>query len=135
LPPQSKRRAHLDIAINRPAAPARGAGFQTCRIADFQVGKALEITRFAGFETRDTADLEVCATKSSRAPACGNCTTMGGDHAQSHQSTAMEHSRPGPDFRATHIKSSGQRSVDLHLFGPVADEIEICHDDISTYSL
>jgi hypothetical protein len=38
------------------------AGFQTCRIADFQVGKVLGITQFAGLETRDTADLEVCAT-------------------------------------------------------------------------
>jgi hypothetical protein len=50
----------------------RSAGFQTCCIADFQVGKALRITWFAGLETRDTrlrnasprqaADLEVCAT-------------------------------------------------------------------------
>jgi hypothetical protein len=47
---------------NRPDAPARSAGFQTCCIADFPVGKALEITQFAGLETRDTADLEVCAT-------------------------------------------------------------------------
>jgi hypothetical protein len=37
-----------------------GAGFQTCCVADFQVG----ITALppAGLETRDTADLEVCAT-------------------------------------------------------------------------
>jgi hypothetical protein len=38
----------------------RGAGFQTCCIADFQVG--LAALRPAGLETRDTADLEVCAT-------------------------------------------------------------------------
>jgi hypothetical protein len=35
----------------------RGAGFQTCCIADFQVG--LAALRPAGLETRDTADLEV----------------------------------------------------------------------------
>jgi hypothetical protein len=38
----------------------RGAGFQTCCIADFQVGSLA--SRPAGLETRDTADLEVCAT-------------------------------------------------------------------------
>jgi hypothetical protein len=42
--------------------PGRSAGFQTCCIADFQVGKVLENARPAGLETRDTADLEVCAT-------------------------------------------------------------------------
>ena len=51
--------------------PARSAGFQTCRIADFQVGKALGITQFAGLETRDTADLEVCATG-----AVSNCAPV-----------------------------------------------------------
>ena len=35
----------------------RSAGFQTCCAADFQIG-----TPQAGLETRDTADLEVCAT-------------------------------------------------------------------------
>ena len=50
--------------------------FQTCRIADFQVGSAPErddggtIIRPAGLETRDTADLEVdlevCATTRRR---------------------------------------------------------------------
>jgi len=53
---------HLDTAPNLPDAPTRSAGFPTCRIADFQVGKALEITWLAGLETRDTADLEVRAT-------------------------------------------------------------------------
>jgi hypothetical protein len=38
----------------------RSAGFQTCRMADFQVGSAA--LRPAGLETRGTADLEVCAT-------------------------------------------------------------------------
>jgi hypothetical protein len=45
---------------------SRSAGFQTCRVADFQIGGASEVVRSAGLETgletRDTADLEVCAT-------------------------------------------------------------------------
>jgi hypothetical protein len=46
----------------------RSAGFQTCCIADFQVG--FPALRPAGLETRDTADLEVCATLNSHpAPA------------------------------------------------------------------
>ena len=49
-------------------ARRRSAGFQTCRIADFPIGGALRNRarciggRSAGLETRDTADLEVCAT-------------------------------------------------------------------------
>jgi hypothetical protein len=39
-----------------------GAGFQTCCIADFQIGGASEHRALAGLETRDTADSEVCAT-------------------------------------------------------------------------
>lgn len=44
------------------APPNRGAGFQTCRIAGFQTGAAAAVERSAGLETRDTADLAVCAT-------------------------------------------------------------------------
>ena len=40
----------------------RSAGFQTCCVADFQIGGAGEFVSGAGLETRDTADLEVCAT-------------------------------------------------------------------------
>jgi hypothetical protein len=40
----------------------RSAGFQTCCVADFQIGGLCDDMRFAGLETRDTADLEVCAT-------------------------------------------------------------------------
>jgi hypothetical protein len=50
------------------ATPCRSAGFQTCCIADFQVGRALVIVRAAGLETRDTADLEVCATSVAALP-------------------------------------------------------------------
>ena len=39
------------------------AGFLTCRIADFQIGNAEEFVRSADLEIRDTADLEVCATR------------------------------------------------------------------------
>jgi hypothetical protein len=45
----------------RRGVPARSAGFQTCCIADFQVGRVLENARPTGLETRDSADLEVCA--------------------------------------------------------------------------
>jgi hypothetical protein len=52
------------VSINTRAADriARSAGFQTCRIADFQVGVVFNVVRPAGLETRNTADLEVCAT-------------------------------------------------------------------------
>jgi len=45
----------------RRGVPARSAGFQTCCIADFQVGRVLENARPTGLETRDSADLEVGA--------------------------------------------------------------------------
>src|ERR1019366_10313248 len=54
--------AHLGTTTIRQDVPTRSAGFQTCCIADFQVGRVLENARPAGLETRDTADLEVCAT-------------------------------------------------------------------------
>ena len=53
----------------------RSAGFQTCRIADFQIGNApklqrhLNYSRFADLEIRDTADLEVGATEGRCADA------------------------------------------------------------------
>ena len=70
-----------------PAAQSRSAGFQTCCIADFQIGWALDVLRRAGLETGDTADLEVCATVLRQTPSsqitagvarylrqwCGNC--------------------------------------------------------------
>jgi hypothetical protein len=68
--------AHFDPATIRRDVPARSAGFQTCCIADFQVGRMLENARPAGLETRDTADLEVCATvavqDASRPPFCAS---------------------------------------------------------------
>jgi len=53
------------------AANHRSAGFQTCCVADFQIGRAWKYlarpveVRPAGLETCDTADLEVCATISA----------------------------------------------------------------------
>ena len=46
-----------------PCAPDRSAGFQTGCVADFQIGDVTDVLSYAGLETRDTADLEVCATK------------------------------------------------------------------------
>jgi DNA polymerase III alpha subunit len=43
-------------------ASSRSAGFQTCCIADFQIGRPSANLQPAGLETCDTADLEVCAT-------------------------------------------------------------------------
>ena len=54
----------------RSRTPGRSAGFQTCRVADFQVGGALVVVRPAGLETRDTADWEVCATLVAASPRC-----------------------------------------------------------------
>src|SRR3989337_817293 len=44
----------------------RSAGFQTCCIADFPIGVRREVAWPAGLDTRDTADLEVCATPRQR---------------------------------------------------------------------
>jgi hypothetical protein len=44
------------------------AGFQTCCIADFQIGQPYDVVPLAGLETCDTADLEVCATICARRP-------------------------------------------------------------------
>jgi hypothetical protein len=56
------KRGYLSNVTIHADALARSAGFQTCCVADFQVGRAWNIARLAGLETRDTADLEVCAT-------------------------------------------------------------------------
>ena len=37
-------------------------GFETCCVADFQIGRAWWFGSGAGLETGDTADLEVCAS-------------------------------------------------------------------------
>jgi hypothetical protein len=55
----------------------RSAGFQTCRIADFQVGSSALWP--AGLETRDTADLEVCATLNCYPAPTGARRIGGGD--------------------------------------------------------
>jgi hypothetical protein len=46
--------------------PARSAGFQTCRVADFPIGKSCNPAVAAGLEARDTAELKVCATSQAR---------------------------------------------------------------------
>src|SRR5664280_2256457 len=50
------------LEVEAPHEPLGSAGFQTCRIADFQVGSTQDVAPAAGLEIRDTADLEVCAT-------------------------------------------------------------------------
>jgi hypothetical protein len=50
---------------------ARGGGFETGGIADFQIGRPLAVERRAGLETCDTADLEVCATRAERRRVVG----------------------------------------------------------------
>jgi len=37
-------------------------GWETCRAADFPIGESWSFANAAGWEARDTADLEVCAT-------------------------------------------------------------------------
>ena len=63
-------------AMNR--VRLRSAGFQTCCVADFQVG-AVEFGWPADLEIRDTADLEVCATLVAGPPRCAvssNCILL-----------------------------------------------------------
>jgi len=57
----------------------RSAGFQTCRIADFQIGKSYDLVQSADFETRDTADLEVCATVQTREARVNHLTRFVND--------------------------------------------------------
>jgi len=52
------------------------AGFQTCRVADFQIGRPSAFTRPAGLETCDTADLEVCATARGARPRRGESGSL-----------------------------------------------------------
>ena len=48
-------------------AGERSAGFQTCSIADFQIGAACDVVQAAGLETRDTAQRSEAATKTNPA--------------------------------------------------------------------
>src|SRR5688572_11508647 len=58
--PASPHEIHIGLTL--PTSRACIAGFQTCCIADFQVGRCAKFAGDAGLETCDTADLEVCAT-------------------------------------------------------------------------
>jgi hypothetical protein len=55
-------------SLEHLTAHNRSAGFQTCCIADFQIGWAFDVVRRAGLETGDTADLEVGASAPGMAP-------------------------------------------------------------------
>jgi len=54
----------------------RSAGFPTCCIADFLIGKLSDVAGSAGLETRDTAELEVCATADDGAGALQNAVVL-----------------------------------------------------------
>src|SRR5207244_7746025 len=58
-------RGLLKFCVCGEAMPWCSAGFQTCCIADFQIGGACDRARLVGLETHDTADLEVCATSAA----------------------------------------------------------------------
>ena len=49
----------MTLRFRASPATGRSAGFQTCRVADFQIGRARGVVRSAGLETRETADLEI----------------------------------------------------------------------------
>ena len=53
----------------------RSAGFPTCCIADFLIGRPFDVARSAGWETCETADLKVCATADERAGALQDAAT------------------------------------------------------------
>lgn len=63
---QSVALARLNVFTARSSQHTTlSVGFQSCWIADFQIGRWREFARRAGLETRDTADSEVCATSSA----------------------------------------------------------------------
>jgi hypothetical protein len=57
-------------------------GFQTCCIGDFQVGRAPAVVQSAGLETRDTADLEVCAIGVAVTSRCASALNQFPDRIQ-----------------------------------------------------
>jgi hypothetical protein len=71
----------LPFVIRHSSFPIaqRTAGFQTCRIADFQIGRAWKCRapwigrRPAGLATRDTADLAVCGTPATGTAGFPTC--------------------------------------------------------------
>jgi hypothetical protein len=63
-------------------AGLRSAGFQTGCIADFQVGRTPAVVQSAGLETRDTADLEVCAIGVAVTSRCASALNQFPDRIQ-----------------------------------------------------
>ena len=104
-------------AGNRFVADHTGEGaFAHCpRSAAVSKTSRSRFAKPAGWNTPDAAELfnvlrlVLCTQPRSNltGAAAGNCTRMSGDHAQSCQSTAMEYSRPGWDFRIRHINIQG----------------------------
>jgi hypothetical protein len=94
------------------------AGFQTCCIADFQVGgprhnpSALKSPPPAGLETRDTADLEVCATNSTSEFGLNGLSRV--------QSRSTVQAEDGQLFRA--VCSQDQDALDVARAAGARDE-------------
>jgi hypothetical protein len=82
--------------MNNCVASHRSAGFQTCCIADFQIGELHDVARGAGLETRDTADLEVGATVEApraRCPISGLRLSSAAAHPKEQDSAGVSSAR------------------------------------------
>ena len=55
------------LAIAQVSKPVYPESLRGC-VADFQVGWVRALSQLAGLETRDTADLQVCATLAAASP-------------------------------------------------------------------
>ena len=87
---------------------ARSSGFQTCRVADFQVGSAA--VRSTRLETRHTADLKVCATlnryATSRRCSIGMKSRDGSATLVIRRGHEWRGLNPWPDARFDQVKAS-----------------------------
>jgi hypothetical protein len=69
----------MPVSSTLPAESApRGAGFQTCRAADFQIGESWNFLSAAALEARDTADWEVRATTQALRVQKPKCSGVAG---------------------------------------------------------
>ena len=117
-PPCAQRR------FSKRTCRHRSAGFQTCCIADFQVGKASNFVRLAGLETRDTAQRGDAATKGARL-----CRP---DQPQQFR-RAEKHLAAGGRMRCGWSRTTQPRSVrssgnrcGSRRFGPILIDLEVC---------
>jgi hypothetical protein len=98
-------------------AALRSAGFQTCCVAGFQAGITAQPP--AGLETRDTADLEVCATLNryrrlaDRNRDSRTLQVAGGICQESHSSIRRASGPAGRASRPCHPESLARRRICL----------------------